>query len=147
MTQPVNYFAAWDGIVAALREIPDFRGHVYPFMRQEDAKKVAQSAPGAIVLYERDRVGGEAGRGQAQVVEQMFTVVVAISSSYGADAGDGAREQAGALITAVLAKLSGLTPATGWLPLRRADRPALVDYEPGLAWFPFGFSTTLITHP
>jgi len=148
VSQPANYFSAWDGIVARLKEqVTEFNRHVYPFMSLDDAKRIAQFAPACVVVYTRDRVGESSGAGQAQVVSQQFTVVVALKSANDAESGKGAREAAGPLITKVLAALAGFTPAVGWRPLKRAEQPALVDYSPGVAWFPFGFSTTLITHP
>lgn len=97
---------------------------------------------GAIVVYDGDRLGETAGRGAAQIVHQRWLVVLAVRNARGADTGEGARAQAGPLITALLTALQGWQPGADHRPLVRVAAPA-PGYSPAFAYYPLAFEAPI----
>lgn len=93
----------------------------------------------AFVVYDGDRLADAAGRGQAHPVWQRWLVVLAVRNARAHDTGDGLRDEAGPLISALLAALQGWQPDDdAYRPLARVAATA-PGYSPAFAFYPLAF--------
>lgn len=143
-----DYLAAEPLLIARLRAaVAGFRA-VLGAADLDGVAEGAQTVPAAHVIYDGDALpGGDASRGgagAAQMVAQRWLVVVAVRNVRQAATGDGARGEAGPLISQTLAALSGWQPSPSFRPLRRVAGPR-PGYNAGFGYFPLLFEAQLVT--
>jgi hypothetical protein len=90
------------------------------------------------VIYDGDRLGDSAGRGQAQNVQQRWLVVLAARNATQGDGGAALQGEAGILLSKLLAALQGWAPSAEHRPLRRVAAPR-PGYSPAFAFYPLAF--------
>lgn len=142
-----DYLADEALIVARLKlKTTGFGNNVLNAADLAGVEQTKQITPAVFVIYIGDRLGKEAGRGIGQEVFQQWAVVVAVRNARSQRTGEGARSDAGPLMTEVIAALQGWEPATGRRPLKRIQAPWRPKYSPGgYAEFPLAFETELNT--
>ena len=146
----MNYLAVESLIIDRLTaEVPALRA-VLSADALTDLTEGVQTTPAAYVLYDGDDVpstdGKRAGDGARQLVSQRWLVVLAVRNARG---GADAREDAGPLLTQILAALAGYhpqpaPPAQVYRPLKRAQAPR-PGYHAGYGYFPLLFTTEVLT--
>jgi hypothetical protein len=95
----------------------------------------------AFVLYEKDLFTDAAGRGASQLVDQVWTVLLAVRSASQVDA-TARNRQAGPYLASIHKALSGWTPEGAMRALKRINgREA--RYGGNTALYPLTFSITL----
>lgn len=116
-------------------------------------QQVRQVEPAAYVIYLGDEIGegasSQGGTGAAQVVTQIWMVVLVIKFAGTVASGKGNREKAGPLIAKLLKALCGWQPTDGTVrapltSLRRTHAPK-AGYDNGFAYYPYAFKTTHVT--
>lgn len=146
----MNYLALEPLIIDRLKtEVPTLRA-VLSADALADLAEGVQTTPAAYVLYDGDDVpsadGKRAGDGARQLVSQRWLVVLAVRNARG---GSDAREDAGPLLTQILAALAGYHPQPAppsqvYRPLKRAQAPR-PGYHAGYGYFPLLFTTEVLT--
>lgn len=135
-----DYLSAGSAVIARIQaRIPtltvgaavDLAGQIEP----------SDTLPAVHVQPFKDRLGESAGRGQAQVVSQIWLVVLAVKNSRAAS---GTMAEAGPLLSSLLSALQGWTPAADFAPLARVEGPETV-ITPAVAYFPLAFEARLTT--
>lgn len=148
-----DYLILENLLVARIKEaMPDLKA----VMTAMDLSKVSAGSkvePAAHVIYLGDEIGeganSQGGTGVAQVVTQIWMVVLVVKFAGTVTTGKGNREKAGPLIAQLLKALSGWQPADGvarvpLTTLRRTHAPK-VGYDNGFAYYPYAFKTTHVT--
>ncbi len=143
-----DYLAAEQLLIARLRSaVPGFHA-VLGAADLDGVAEAGQTVPAAHVIYDGDALpGGDAARGgagAAQMVAQRWMIVVAVRNVRQTLSGDGARGEAGPLISQTLAALSGWQPSPAFRPLRRVPGPR-PGYNAGFGYFPLLFEAQLVT--
>lgn len=143
---PADYLALGPLIAQRLRDQVGALQMVVELQAADDLESELRGRrAAAFVVYDGDRLGDSAGRGQAQTIWQRWLVVLAVRNARGADSGDGVRDAAGPLITRLLAALQGWQPdGTGHRPLARVAAPA-PGYSPAFAFYPLAFESQITT--
>ena len=106
--------------------------------------EAAIQSPSVFVLYDGDRLGDSAGRGQAGIVHQRWMIVLAVRNARQGDGGAALLVDAGPLLAALLAALMGFQLSADHRPLVRVAAPA-PGYSPALAYYPLAFETAIST--
>lgn len=115
---------------------------VEPAVGLQDIEARCLQNPSAFVLYDGDRIGDTAGRGQAQIIHQRWLVVLAVRNLRDIPGGSGVMEQAGSLLAKLLLHLQGWAPSPDHRPLTRVQGP-LPGSSVGWGYFPLAFETPL----
>lgn len=142
-----DYLAAERLIKARLEEQAQDAKAVFSAVDLNGVTERSQVTPAVHVLYGGDvpvrEAPGTANRGQMQITDQRWVIVVAVRSAKDVQGGSGARELAGPIIAQALAALRGWKPAGFDRPLRRGSGMP-PRYTPGFAYFPFQFLLRIV---
>jgi len=139
-----DYLAAGAAIVARLQAtVPDLASVRQAAGRQAVDESVL-AVPAALVIYDGDRLGDEAGHGRAHIVHQQWLVVLAVRHAAQGDGGAAAQAVAGPLLTALLSALQGWPPSDRHRGLIRVAAPR-PGYSPGFVYYPLTFECALST--
>lgn len=142
-----NYLSAEAFIIARLREkAPEA---VKAVLSAADLAGVAESkqvTPALHVLFHgyRPTRAVEGSRGAIQETEQTWVVVTAVRNLRTPKTGEHAREEAGPILSAVLAALQGWQPSPKHTPLELAGGPR-AGFTGGYGYFPLAFTTRVVT--
>lgn len=145
----VDYLMAEQAIIERLQaQLTELRA-VYAVADTATLTEAQQQTPNAQVFYHRDVVdstpGGQRGQGRAQLVHQIFCVVLAVRNVRDVRGGTGARNEAGPILTRIIQALAGWKPSEHHDALRRVTPPIAVAYETGFRYYPLAFDATLVT--
>lgn len=141
-----NYLSAEPLLIARLREkVSDVKG----VLSAADLAGVAESAqqtPALHVVFGgyRPTRSVDGSRGAIQETEQTWWVVAAVKNLRSPQTGENAREQAGPILSAVLAALQGWQPTAKHTPLELAAGPR-PGFSKGYGYFPLAFVTRVVT--
>jgi hypothetical protein len=130
-------------LVARLKANFDGSAKVLTAADLKGAATLGQFAPAVFVMYDGYRLpgeGGSANQGGAQMLDQLWTIVVVVRNVADPLNNQGVRNDAGALLATLFAALLGWKPGPAFRPLRAANppRPSSAD---GVGYFPSSFST------
>lgn len=102
------------------------------------------SSPAVWVVWGGDRIGDTGGSGRAQIVRQEWIVALIVRNVRDVASGGGVVEEAGPLVSRLLALLMGWTPdaPVGCRPLERINAPA-PGYGAGYGYFPVAFAAAI----
>lgn len=107
----------------------------------------AQISPAAHVIYVGEETGNGTGdqgtMGKAQLVTQLWAVVIAVYHADATDTGSGNRRIAGPLIAELMRALSGWTPEHNVKALTRGH-PVQAHYANGYGYYPFVFRAQFV---
>jgi len=143
MAEP-SFLALEDLLIERLTSQLD--GEIRAVLRARDLAGVAeqrQVTPAVHVLYRGHRPGEQRGDGTIQRIEQQWMAVVAVRNVRDVRGGQGAREEAGPIVTAVLNALLGWRPNKWYSPLHLQPAPAAAWTE-GFGYVPLLFSTQIV---
>lgn len=134
-----NWLQAEQLIIDRLKEkVPEAK--LVVGMPDFDVQIIGQKCPALVVIYQGDRMGGNAEHGAVQVVDQIWSVVVATRSAAKIEHGEASRAEAGDLLTKAIRSLSG------WNPDQENFQSGLTriqaggaGYLSGISWFPLAF--------
>lgn len=139
-----DHLAAGPLFIARIRETVSDLADVLPARDLAGLTESTLRSPTVFVIYDGDVLADSAGRGQAQMVRQRWLVVLALRHARQGDGGAALGAEAGPLLTALLAALSGWTPSTDHRPLVRVAAPR-PGYSPAFAYYPLAFETAFHT--
>ncbi len=139
-----DYLAAGPLLIERIRAaLPALRA-VLPAGDLAGIGEAAIQSPSVFVLFDGDRLGDSAGRGQAGIVHQRWMIVLAVRNARQGDGGAALLADAGPLLAALLAALMGFQLSADHRPLVRVSAPA-PGYSPALAYYPLAFETAIST--
>jgi len=145
-----DYLALEDLIVARLQAetaMPDRQVLTAPDI--EEVEEQQQTTPAYHVIYAGDRAAGGArgvaANARAQVVEQLWLVVVAVKNVRKVRRGKAAREDAGPWVTEAIAALQGWKPASGYSHVQRDLSAPPAAYQAGYFYVPTLWAVTFST--
>jgi hypothetical protein len=145
-----NYLAAEELIKARLAEklseVPAL--NILSAADLDGVKEASQVTPAVHVMYFDDEVPGSDGdaalKSRHQKTQQLWAVILVVRNVRD-KTGQASREDAGLLISTLLDTLQGWKPSAEHGPLRRRKAPFRTTYRNGFAYFPFLFSTQIVT--
>ncbi len=137
-----NYLANEALIIARLTtQMPELL-HVSGWTDYSKIEEAKLRTPSAYVIYDGDVIGGDAGGGSAQRIEQQWGVIIVVRN-VASRSGAEVRTEAGPLMARVLDLLMGWQPTTAARPLRRLPAPA-PEYSQYVGYFPLLFAAPMI---
>lgn len=122
--------------------------HVLTAPDIEQVEEEQQTTPAYHVIYAGDRApsaGGTAAASRAQVVEQLWLVVVAVRNVRDVRRGKAARELAGPWVTELINALQGWQPGQDYNELRRDLSAPPAAYQKGFFYVPTLWASTFAT--
>jgi hypothetical protein len=141
---PADYLAAGPAIIARIGARVPALASVRQATGRAAVDESVLAAPAALVIYDGDRLGDEAGQGQAQIVHQRWLVVLAVRHAAQGDGGAASAALAGPLLSALLAALQGWAPTPAHRSLIRTDAPR-PGHSPGFVYYPLAFESAVST--
>ncbi len=137
-----DYLAAAPLIIIRLKaKVPGFI-EVDSRLDQTELEALTLRAPAAYVLYDGDQPG-DSGEFGDQVILQRYLVLIVVRNIRQAVTGEGIRSEAGPLLAATLAALSGWQPGPGFGRLQRIPGPR-PDYSIGYAFYPLLYTIPVV---
>lgn len=142
-----DYLAAESAIVAQLKDRVA-NVHILSAAELAGVPQKGQVTPAVHVIYGGDQVPtASADRGYSgkpQKVLQKWLAVIAVRNAGSQVTGEKQREQAGPIISQVIAALAGFEAGKGFGPMMRINAPAPA-YNGTFAYFPLQFTTEVYT--
>jgi hypothetical protein len=139
-----DYLSASNLIIDRIRAAVPGVVSVLPARDLANVVESTLQSPSVFVVYDGDRLSDTGGRGQAQVIQQRWLVVLAVRNARQADGGAGLAADAGPLITDLLQALQGWQPSPDFRPLIRVASPK-PGYSPAFAYYPLAFECQIFT--
>lgn len=135
-----DYLAAGPLLVARVKDQVAGLRHVLPATELSAMKETGLPSPSAFVIYDGDRLGDSALRGQSRVVYQRWLVVLAVRNATQGDGGQAIQDEAGPLLSSILGALQGHILSPDHRPLIRVQAPK-PGYSAAFAYYPLAFET------
>ncbi len=137
-----DWFSAGNLIATRLEEqIPEL-GPVREIAALGDIGGLTLNPPSAFVCWAGDSFADTSGKGEAQIVQQKWHVVLAVRSAFEAAHGKGVISLAGPLVSRILQSLSGWNPSPQHRPLHRVESIESGSAA-GFAYYPLTFTTAV----
>ena len=123
----------------------ELAGHLKAVQGAADLASITikqQTVPAVYVIYLGDSVGQASGN--AQPINQIWAVVLAVHYADATGTGEGARRIAGPLIGRLLAALNNWKPRQDINNLRRVQSNTPAEYADNFGYFPLLFSSGFV---
>jgi hypothetical protein len=139
-----DYLAVGDAMIERIRDQVGALAFVGAASDLATVQESQQTTPAAFVVYQGDRIADDAGEGERTAVDQQWLVWLMVRNARQARTGDGVRQEAGPVLSSLIAALSGWKPLDGLRAFKRVNAPRPL-YSKAAGYFPLMFTTRVFT--